>query len=382
MAEPRTLRTGFLGRVAYASAAALQLKLRDALLAGTGDEHLLLLEHPSVFTLGRNAKASDVVADPAWLRERGVAVEETDRGGQVTYHGPGQLRLPDHRPVSGSQRPATLRARPAGGADCRVLADPWGFEAGRRGSKARGNMSLGRRAQSRLARRARQPLAHHPRLRAQRRDRPGVVFRHRGLRPAERSNDLDRGADRPAFRSTRPSPRPGAARVRAAVFERPAWSRSPPMRGGIRPVELGAAPATERGGGGGMRRVGLDAAIFAVTDESRASDVEDPCAIRPGGSDEASPRFPSAARPRGDRTLELGLRAGCASRPGSSSATSSSSTPSVTATRHLARRGGARGSVGRLSRPGARSDDRGAGGGWRDSTTSSRGRTGGAAGQR
>jgi lipoyl(octanoyl) transferase len=91
MAEPRTLRTGFLGRVPYAGAAALQLKLRDALLAGTGDEHLLLLEHPSVFTLGRNADPEDVIADPGWLDRRGVEVHESDRGGQATYHGPGQL---------------------------------------------------------------------------------------------------------------------------------------------------------------------------------------------------------------------------------------------------------------------------------------------------
>jgi lipoyl(octanoyl) transferase len=91
MAEPRTLRTGFLGRLPYAGAAALQAKLRDALLAGAGGEHLLLLEHPSVFTLGRNADPGDVVADTGWLDRRGVEVHESDRGGQATYHGPGQL---------------------------------------------------------------------------------------------------------------------------------------------------------------------------------------------------------------------------------------------------------------------------------------------------
>ena len=91
MTEPRILRTGVLGRVPYAGAAALQARLRDALLAGTGVEHLLLLEHPSVFTLGRNADADDVVADPGWLDRRGVEVHESDRGGQATYHGPGQL---------------------------------------------------------------------------------------------------------------------------------------------------------------------------------------------------------------------------------------------------------------------------------------------------
>jgi lipoyl(octanoyl) transferase len=89
--ERRLLRAGFLGRVPYGAAEALQLRLRDALLRGGGVDHLLLLEHPSVFTLGRNARAEDVVADPAWLDRRGVEVHATDRGGQVTYHGPGQL---------------------------------------------------------------------------------------------------------------------------------------------------------------------------------------------------------------------------------------------------------------------------------------------------
>jgi lipoyl(octanoyl) transferase len=91
VASSRPLRTGFLGRVSYAAAEALQLRLRDALLAGDGADHLLLLEHPSVFTLGRNARPHDVVADRGWLEHHGVEVHESDRGGQATYHGPGQL---------------------------------------------------------------------------------------------------------------------------------------------------------------------------------------------------------------------------------------------------------------------------------------------------
>jgi lipoyl(octanoyl) transferase len=87
----RRTRWGFLGRVPYAEAAALQARLRDAVKAGEGEEHLLLLEHPHVYTLGRNAVAGDVLAPAATLDERGIEVHETDRGGQVTYHGPGQL---------------------------------------------------------------------------------------------------------------------------------------------------------------------------------------------------------------------------------------------------------------------------------------------------
>jgi lipoyl(octanoyl) transferase len=91
----RELRWSFLGRVPYRQAVALQDELRQALRgdgpAAAPAEHLLLLEHPHVYTLGRNASAADVLASAEWLRQRGIEVVESDRGGQVTYHGPGQL---------------------------------------------------------------------------------------------------------------------------------------------------------------------------------------------------------------------------------------------------------------------------------------------------
>jgi lipoyl(octanoyl) transferase len=87
----RPLHWDFLGRVPYAEALELQLAARAALKNGEGPERFLLLEHPHVYTLGRNASAADVLASPEWLSARGVEVVECDRGGQVTYHGPGQL---------------------------------------------------------------------------------------------------------------------------------------------------------------------------------------------------------------------------------------------------------------------------------------------------
>lgn len=87
----RTVRWGYLGRVPYAEADRLQVELREELRRGRLPEHLLLLEHPHVYTLGRNARPEDVVATRAWLEGRGIEVHECDRGGQVTYHGPGQL---------------------------------------------------------------------------------------------------------------------------------------------------------------------------------------------------------------------------------------------------------------------------------------------------
>jgi len=87
----RTLRWDFLGRVPYRHAVEQQHAIRDAVKKGEGLEHLLLLEHPHVYTLGRNATAADILAGPDWLTARGIEVAECDRGGQVTYHGPGQL---------------------------------------------------------------------------------------------------------------------------------------------------------------------------------------------------------------------------------------------------------------------------------------------------
>ncbi len=87
----RTLRWDFLGRVPYRQAVEQQHAIRDAVKKEEGLEHLLLLEHPHVYTLGRNATAADILAGPDWLAARGIEVAECDRGGQVTYHGPGQL---------------------------------------------------------------------------------------------------------------------------------------------------------------------------------------------------------------------------------------------------------------------------------------------------
>lgn len=87
----RPLHWDFLGRIPYAEAVAIQHAVRDAVKRREGPEHLLLLEHPHVYTLGRNADGGDVLASPEWLEARGVEIAECDRGGQVTYHGPGQL---------------------------------------------------------------------------------------------------------------------------------------------------------------------------------------------------------------------------------------------------------------------------------------------------
>jgi lipoyl(octanoyl) transferase len=80
-----------LGRVGYVEALAMQDRLVTARKSGVIGDTLLLLEHPPVLTLGRNARRDNILASEEHLRARGVEVFETNRGGDVTYHGPGQL---------------------------------------------------------------------------------------------------------------------------------------------------------------------------------------------------------------------------------------------------------------------------------------------------
>ena len=81
----------WLGRTPFDRTAALQERLRSDVLTGEGPETLLLCEHDPVITLGRNARAGNVLLPPEELARRGIAVRNASRGGDVTYHGPGQL---------------------------------------------------------------------------------------------------------------------------------------------------------------------------------------------------------------------------------------------------------------------------------------------------
>ena len=81
----------WLGRIGYRDAWRLQKALVDARAAGRIGDRLLLLEHPAVLTLGRQADESHVLASPETLALRGIEVIRVERGGEVTYHGPGQL---------------------------------------------------------------------------------------------------------------------------------------------------------------------------------------------------------------------------------------------------------------------------------------------------
>ena len=88
----RELWTVPLGRVPYAEALELQRSIaRDRISGAISQDVLLLMEHPPVVTLGRSTKEKNLTASPEFLESRGVELFEVERGGDVTFHGPGQL---------------------------------------------------------------------------------------------------------------------------------------------------------------------------------------------------------------------------------------------------------------------------------------------------
>lgn len=87
----RVCEANWLGSVQYEEGLRLQEQAVERLRSGEAPEQLLLLEHPHVFTLGRGADSSNILADREQLQAQSVGVYETGRGGDVTYHGPGQL---------------------------------------------------------------------------------------------------------------------------------------------------------------------------------------------------------------------------------------------------------------------------------------------------
>jgi lipoate-protein ligase B len=91
MPPSNTCRATWLGTVDYLEARELQLTLLEKVHGGAEPNTMLLLEHLHVYTKGRLSKQTDVLLPEEELAAKGIPVYETDRGGQVTYHGPGQL---------------------------------------------------------------------------------------------------------------------------------------------------------------------------------------------------------------------------------------------------------------------------------------------------
>jgi lipoate-protein ligase B len=130
-ADTQALDSRWIGRADYREVWALQKRLVESRVAGDIPDTVLLVEHPAVLTLGRQADETHVRATPGELAARGIELIRVERGGEVTYHGPGQLVA--YPIVSLSERGVLLRpfVRALEGAladTCRAL----GVEADRR----------------------------------------------------------------------------------------------------------------------------------------------------------------------------------------------------------------------------------------------------------
>ena len=118
------------GVTGYGTGLALQRERISQRKAGTIPDTLILLEHSHVYTLGRNARRENVLVSEQFLRSRGAEVFETDRGGDVTYHGPGQLVGYPILDLAQHRRDIAWFMRSLEEVFIRVAAD-YGFEAGR-----------------------------------------------------------------------------------------------------------------------------------------------------------------------------------------------------------------------------------------------------------
>ena len=119
-----------LGRCDYDEAWKIQLALHAKAVADPGQSYLVLVEHPPVITLGRRAEKRHVLFGAAELERRGVQVREVDRGGDVTYHGPGQLVAYPIMQLTGKRRDVHGYFRSLEEIVIRLLAD-YGVAAGR-----------------------------------------------------------------------------------------------------------------------------------------------------------------------------------------------------------------------------------------------------------
>ncbi len=120
-----------LGFMPYDRAYGIQQQVLEEVCHGDRDDTLLLVEHPPVITLGRASKKEHLLADPVLLARRGIEVRETDRGGDITYHGPGQLVAYPVLDLSRNVRDLHLVIHRYEDSVIHTLAEVWGIKGQR-----------------------------------------------------------------------------------------------------------------------------------------------------------------------------------------------------------------------------------------------------------
>ena len=183
-----------LGTVPYAEALEFQRAVARARISGEiAEDVLLLVEHPPVVTLGRTAKQANLVASPELLAARGVELFEVERGGDITFHGPGQLVGYPIIDLKRHKQDLHWYLRQVEEALI-VTLSAIGIRAERNEGKT-GVWTAG--PQDRVDRRARARLGDLARLRAEREHGPVVLRSHRAVRDPGCDDDLRRARTRP-----------------------------------------------------------------------------------------------------------------------------------------------------------------------------------------
>ena len=193
----------------YAEALELQRAVAQARISGELDEDVLLLvEHPPVVTLGRSAKERHLLASPTLLASRGVELFEVERGGDVTFHGPGQLVGYPIIDLKRHKRDLHWYLRQVEEALIRAIA----AARSRRRAQCGPHRRVDRGAKDRIDRRARARLGDLAWLRPQRHDGSSLLRSHRAVRHRRGRDDLSRSRAGAARRGQSPTRTPCSRR--------------------------------------------------------------------------------------------------------------------------------------------------------------------------
>ena len=207
-----TVTSKYVGRTEYSAAWEEQKRFFNALLdakrngGGQAEQVLLFVEHPHVYTLGKSGHASNLLVDDGFLKRIGATYFQTDRGGDITYHGLGQLV---GYPILDLERLGTNLKDYIWTIEESVIRTI--AEYGIAGGRLAGATGVWIEGDSPRAKNLRDrsqsvPLRNDARLRAERNDRPALFFVHQSVRIRRQRSHVDRKGDRDAADAGRGRP--------------------------------------------------------------------------------------------------------------------------------------------------------------------------------